>query len=222
MDAPSRDHPNFRWTEGNLNSPPLQQNANYSNPPEHQSNWSGRNQERQNNWGNWNQGNQSNWANRNQNNPTNSYVPPHQRNYQGNNSNPQPNYQGNQGSGNQYNSNQGHQGNFHSNQGHGPSHHRGPSTIHPSARQPKSLDEMVNDLVSSQQHLQNNMQSNNDVVHKLQDAHVEHKTAMDMLAKQLSQIATSQSEMRGNEGRITATVKPPDRANISEITLRSK
>ncbi|XP_041995648.1 uncharacterized protein LOC121745756 [Salvia splendens] len=45
---------------------------------------------------------------------------------------------------------------------------------------------------------------------------------MDMLAKQLSQIATSLSEMRGNERRIHATVKPPDRANISQITLRSE
>ncbi|XP_042056325.1 uncharacterized protein LOC121800902 [Salvia splendens] len=59
---------------------------------------------------------------------------------------------------------------------------------------------MVNNLVSSQQHLQNNMQSNNDVVHKLQDAQVEHKAAMDMLMKQLSHIATSLSEMRGIEG----------------------
>ncbi|XP_042009049.1 uncharacterized protein LOC121757591 [Salvia splendens] len=80
---------------------------------------------------------------------------------------------------------------------------------------------MVNDLVSSQEHMQNNMQSNNDVVHKLQDAQVEHNAAMDMLAKQLSQIATSLSEMGGNEGRIPSTVKPPDRANISQITLRS-
>ncbi|XP_042029829.1 uncharacterized protein LOC121776719 [Salvia splendens] len=45
---------------------------------------------------------------------------------------------------------------------------------------------------------------------------------MDMLAKHLSQIATSLSEMRGNEGRIPASVKPPDRANISQITLRSE
>ena len=44
---------------------------------------------------------------------------------------------------------------------------------------------------------------------------------MDMLAKQMSQIATSLSEMRENEGWIPASVKPPDRANISQITLRS-
>ncbi|XP_042051600.1 uncharacterized protein LOC121796898 [Salvia splendens] len=39
---------------------------------------------------------------------------------------------------------------------------------------------------------------------------------MDMLAKQLSQIATSLSEIRGNEGRIPASVKPSDRENISQ------
>ena len=44
---------------------------------------------------------------------------------------------------------------------------------------------------------------------------------MDMLAKQMSQIATSLSEMRGNEGKIPASVRPPDRENVSQITLRS-
>ncbi|XP_047942710.1 uncharacterized protein LOC125189480 [Salvia hispanica] len=44
---------------------------------------------------------------------------------------------------------------------------------------------------------------------------------MDMLSKKMSQLATSLSEPRGHEGRIPASVKPPDRANISQITLRS-
>ncbi|XP_042044806.1 uncharacterized protein LOC121790731 [Salvia splendens] len=65
------------------------------------------------------------------------------------------------------------------------------------------------------------MQANNDLVRKLQDTQQEQKAAMDMLAKQMSHIATSLNEMRGNEGRIPASVKPPDRANISQITLRS-
>ncbi|XP_047949418.1 uncharacterized protein LOC125195288 [Salvia hispanica] len=80
---------------------------------------------------------------------------------------------------------------------------------------------MVHDLVSSQQHMQNNMQATNDMVHKIQDAQQEQKSAMDMLAKQMSQLATSLNEMRAHEGRIPASVKPPDRANISQITLRS-
>ena len=80
---------------------------------------------------------------------------------------------------------------------------------------------MVHDLVNSQQFMQGNLHSNNDMVHKLQDAQSEHKAAMDMMAKQLSQIAVSLNEMRGNEGKLPATVKPPDRANISQITLRS-
>ena len=46
------------------------------------------------------------------------------------------------------------------------------------------------------------------MVHKIQDAQQDHKSAMDMLAKKISQLATS--------------VKPPDRENISQITLRSR
>ena len=80
---------------------------------------------------------------------------------------------------------------------------------------------MVHDLVNSQQFMQNNLHSNNDVVHKLQDTQTKHKAAMYMMTKQLSQIAVSLNEMRENEGKLPAIVKPPDRANISQITLRS-
>ena len=41
-----------------------------------------------------------------------------------------------------------------------------------------------------------------------------------LMSKQLSHIATSPSDMRGNEGRIPASVKPPGRANVSQVTLR--
>ncbi|KAL1563979.1 hypothetical protein AAHA92_06393 [Salvia divinorum] len=61
---------------------------------------------------------------------------------------------------------------------------------------------------------------NNDVVDKLQNTQNEQKAALDMLARQLSQIATSISEMRGNEGRIPATVKMPGKENISTIALQ--
>ncbi|KAL1553576.1 hypothetical protein AAHA92_14235 [Salvia divinorum] len=64
------------------------------------------------------------------------------------------------------------------------------------------------------------MMSNNEVVHRLQDAQQEQKAAMDMLNKQLSQIATSLNEMRGTEGRIPATVKMPGKDNVSMFTLR--
>ena len=43
------------------------------------------------------------------------------------------------------------------------------------------------------------MQANNDVVHKIQDAQQEHKSAMDILAKKMSQLATSLNEMMGHE-----------------------
>ncbi|KAL1567281.1 hypothetical protein AAHA92_02775 [Salvia divinorum] len=44
---------------------------------------------------------------------------------------------------------------------------------------------------------------------------------MDMLNRQLSQIATSLNEMRGNEGKIPATVKIPGKENANMISLRS-
>ncbi|KAL1559173.1 hypothetical protein AAHA92_09544 [Salvia divinorum] len=44
---------------------------------------------------------------------------------------------------------------------------------------------------------------------------------MDMMAKQLSQITTPLNAMRGNDEKIPATVKIPERENISKITLRS-
>ncbi|KAL1540988.1 hypothetical protein AAHA92_25264 [Salvia divinorum] len=44
---------------------------------------------------------------------------------------------------------------------------------------------------------------------------------MDMLTRQLSQIAISINEMRGNDGKIPATVKMPGKENVSQITLRS-
>ncbi|KAL1567179.1 hypothetical protein AAHA92_02687 [Salvia divinorum] len=80
---------------------------------------------------------------------------------------------------------------------------------------------MVGYLLITQQYLQNNMQTNNDVVHKLQDSQREQKAVIDMIAQQLSQIATSLNEMRGNEGRTLTTVKTPGKENISQIVLRS-
>ncbi|KAL1540299.1 hypothetical protein AAHA92_24670 [Salvia divinorum] len=44
---------------------------------------------------------------------------------------------------------------------------------------------------------------------------------MDMMTKQLSQITTSLNAMRGNDEKISATVKIPEIENISKITRRS-
>ncbi|XP_042027236.1 uncharacterized protein LOC121774422 [Salvia splendens] len=190
-DAPWRNHLNFRWSDNDPNQPPPQQNTQLTQQPERQTNWSGRNQEGQSNWNNQNQGDHSNWGNRDQT-QGNSYVPPHQRNYTGYYQNSQPPYQGNQGPGNQFHNTSGGQGNFRPSQGSGPHLGTGPSSGHASSKTSKNLDDML-----------------------------EQKAAMDMLAKQLSQIATSLSEIRGNEGKIPASVRPPDRSNISQITLRS-
>ncbi|KAL1544847.1 hypothetical protein AAHA92_21649 [Salvia divinorum] len=65
------------------------------------------------------------------------------------------------------------------------------------------------------------MMSNNDVVHRLQDAQQEQKVAMGMLTRQLAQIAISINEMWGNDGKISATVKMLGKENVSQITLRS-
>ncbi|XP_041995775.1 uncharacterized protein LOC121745894 [Salvia splendens] len=83
------------------------------------------------------------------------------------------------------------------------------------------IDDVVGDLMNSQQHIQGNMQDNNDLVHKIHDAQQEQKAAMDMLTKKLSQMDTTLNKIRGHDGRIPATVKMPDRANISKITLSS-
>ncbi|KAL1567096.1 hypothetical protein AAHA92_02616 [Salvia divinorum] len=195
-------------------------NANGSwNPginPEGTNQWGNRNQGGNSNWSS---GNQPNWSGRNQQeNPTDSYVPPHQRGFSGGGANQQA-QGGQQGQGYNHYSNQ--QGNPHFNQGPGYSQHASGSNLSYPRQQQGPINDLVGDLLNTQQRLHSNMQANNEVVHKLQDAQKEQKAAMDMIAKQLSQIATSLSEIRGNEGRIPATVKTPGKENISQIILRS-
>ncbi|KAL1549930.1 hypothetical protein AAHA92_17954 [Salvia divinorum] len=223
-DALWREHPNFRWSEPSSIPPPQQpSNAQQSEerPP-----WSNRNNEGQNNW-NRGSGNQPNWSSRN---AQNQYVPPHQRGQQGSPG---------QGPSGQYNQNQGPRGNVHhpqgggaynNQQGHGNSqYNQGPgfnqqgvgSNHQYSRQQNRHIDDLVGDLLNTQQNLQSNMMSNNEVVHRLQDAQQEQKTAMDMLNRQLSQIATSLNEMRGNEEKIPATVKIPGKENVNMISLPS-
>ncbi|KAL1565662.1 hypothetical protein AAHA92_07847 [Salvia divinorum] len=202
-DAPWRDHPNFHWTEPKSNQPP--QPSNNAHPQEKRPHWPNRNNEGQNNLNNRGQGNQPNWSSKNQ---QNQYVLPHQHDQEGN-----------QGPSNHFNSQQGPSGQY--NQSSGVNQH-GVGSGQPYPRQQqRQTDDLVGELLNSQQNLQNNMMSNNDVVHRLQDAQQEQKTAMDMLTRQLSQIATSINKMRGNDGKIPATVKMPGRENVSLITLRS-
>ncbi|XP_042051646.1 uncharacterized protein LOC121796959 [Salvia splendens] len=61
----------------------------------------------------------------------------------------------------------------------------------------------------------------NDAMREIQEAQKEQRAALDMLTKQLSQVAMSLGELRGNEGKILATVQPPGRENISKVSLRS-
>ncbi|XP_042029044.1 uncharacterized protein LOC121775987 [Salvia splendens] len=56
---------------------------------------------------------------------------------------------------------------------------------------------------------------------EIQEAQKEQRAALEILTRQLSQVAMSLGELRGNEGKIPATVQPLGRENISEISLRS-
>ncbi|KAL1549140.1 hypothetical protein AAHA92_17276 [Salvia divinorum] len=162
-DAPWRDHPNFRWSDANLNQPAPQTR---SDPPPLGTAPQGR----------YNQGTGS----------SGNFHP--------------------QGQG--YNHYQNQRGNSHINQGHGYNQSASGSGQPFQRPQQGHIDNYSRDLL------------NNDVVNKLQDTQNEHKAALDMFARQLSQIATSISEMRGNEGKIPATVKMPGKENISSVDLR--
>ncbi|XP_042056229.1 uncharacterized protein LOC121800794 [Salvia splendens] len=61
----------------------------------------------------------------------------------------------------------------------------------------------------------------NNAMREIQEAQKKQRAALEMLTKQLSQVAMSLAELRGNEGRIPTTVLPPGRENISEVTMRS-
>ncbi|XP_042029923.1 uncharacterized protein LOC121776826 [Salvia splendens] len=110
-------------------------------------------------------------------------------------------------------------GNFHPGSGSSSNIPPGASSSQALSKQSKGTEELIRDLLNSQQHLQGNMQANNDVVYRLQDAQHEHKAAMYMLTKQISQMATTLNEIHGHNGYLPATVKMSDRANINKITL---
>ncbi|KAL1559394.1 hypothetical protein AAHA92_09741 [Salvia divinorum] len=243
-DAPWRDHPNFRWSDADQ-SQPAPPTQNFQNKGEGPSSWLSRNPEGANQLGNrgpsrnanWSSGNQPNWFGRyQQGNPADSYVPPYQRGFQGGRASQQspggqaPHGRYNQGHGTSgnfyphqgqgYNSYQYQQGNSHFNQGSGYNQYApGPRLSYPRPQQ-KPIDDLVGGLLNAQQHFQSNMQANNDVVHKLQESQSEQKVAIDMIAQQLSQIALSLNEMRGDEGRTLTAVKMPGKENISQIVLR--
>ncbi|XP_041995819.1 uncharacterized protein LOC121745940 [Salvia splendens] len=52
---------------------------------------------------------------------------------------------------------------------------------------------------------------------EIQEAQKEQRAALEMLTKQLSQVAVSLGKLKGNE----ATIQPPGHENISEVSLRS-
>ncbi|XP_042065349.1 uncharacterized protein LOC121808844 [Salvia splendens] len=63
----------------------------------------------------------------------------------------------------------------------------------------------------------------NDAVREIQKTQREHRAALQMLTKQLSQVAISLGELRGNEGKIPATVQPlAGRENVNTVSLKSE
>ncbi|XP_042012215.1 calcium homeostasis endoplasmic reticulum protein-like [Salvia splendens] len=193
MDAPWRDHPNFKWNDQSPRQPP-QPSTQQTQPSEGQPNWPVRIQERlyiggnivqsgQGNWsdgpqGNCSSGSQSNWSGRQQegnwgynsgrqpNNQVVSYIPPHQRGnqqHQGNQPYHQPQYQSEHYGQSDYPQ---------------PSYGGGPSN--------KRYNRHTNEG-------------------PIEEAQKEQRAALDMLTKQLSQVAMSLGELRGNEGKIPAT-----------------
>ncbi|XP_042065450.1 uncharacterized protein LOC121808959 [Salvia splendens] len=61
----------------------------------------------------------------------------------------------------------------------------------------------------------------NDVMQEIQETQREQRATLEMLTQQLSLVATSLGELKGNDGRIPATEQPPGREHISEVSLRS-
>ncbi|XP_041995902.1 uncharacterized protein LOC121746032 [Salvia splendens] len=62
-----------------------------------------------------------------------------------------------------------------------------------------------------------------DAMREIQETQKEQRAALEMLTKQLSQVALTLGELRGNEGKIPATVQPTTgRENVNAIALRSE
>ena len=79
----------------------------------------------------------------------------------------------------------------------------------------------MGEMLASQQSIKNDLQSSNETMQGMQSAQKEHRANMDMMNRQLAQLANSVGEMKGNSGKLPSTVHVPEKANVSKITLRS-
>ncbi|XP_057785553.1 uncharacterized protein LOC131003099, partial [Salvia miltiorrhiza] len=91
----------------------------------------------------------------------------------------------------------------------------------PQGNQGKALEEMMRELIASQQLLQNNLQTTNEAVQKLQQSHAEYKVQMEGLARQISQLTMTVNQLKGNQGALPSQVQLNSKENVSMITLRS-
>ncbi|XP_057775227.1 uncharacterized protein LOC130994209 [Salvia miltiorrhiza] len=85
---------------------------------------------------------------------------------------------------------------------------------HPPEKQGKSLEEMMADLIGNQQFLQGNVQ-------QLQQSQAEQKVQIEGLSRQMSQLATSMNQLKGNNGALPSQVHVNPKENVNKITLRS-
>ncbi|XP_057775295.1 uncharacterized protein LOC130994268 [Salvia miltiorrhiza] len=70
------------------------------------------------------------------------------------------------------------------------------------------------DLIGNQQFLQNNVQ-------QLQQSQAEQKVQIEGLSRQMSQLATSMNQLKGNNGALPSQVHVNPKENVNKITLRS-
>ena len=83
------------------------------------------------------------------------------------------------------------------------------------------MEDMMGEMLASQQSIKSDLQSSNETMQGMQSAQKEHRANMDMMNRQLAQLANSVGGMKGNSGKLPSTVHVPDKANVSKITLRS-
>ncbi|XP_057780015.1 uncharacterized protein LOC130998620 [Salvia miltiorrhiza] len=73
---------------------------------------------------------------------------------------------------------------------------------------------MMVDLIGNQQFLQSNVQ-------QLQQSQAEQKVQIEGLSRQMSQLATSMNQLKGNNGALPSQVHVNPKENVNKITLRS-
>ncbi|XP_047952083.1 uncharacterized protein LOC125197385 [Salvia hispanica] len=99
--------------------------------------------------------------------------------------------------------------------------HQSSNQFHHPNKSRRSMEDMMGEMLASQQSIKSDLQSSNETMQGMQSAQKEHRANMDMMNRQLAQLANSVGEMKGNSGKLPSTVHVPEKTNVSKITLRS-